>query len=395
MWRDTRRPLGDDVPMLGRSRRQELRFVTTPDGVRIAYARQGQGPPLVRAAHWLSHLEFDWQSPVWRDFLWQLADGRTLVRYDERGTGLSDREVADLSFEAMVGDLEVVVDTLGLERFSLLGMSQGGAISIAYAVRHPERVSALVLCGAYARGHEHPLRPVQQRDDAEILLNLIRAGWGTPDPKFRRVFASMFLPDGSGEHYEAFDALQRVSASAEVAYRLRSMFGQIDVTELSTQVRVPTLVMHARDDGVVPFEEGRLLASLIPGARFVPLEGRSHILLSGDPAARSFFAELKAFLTEVERSGPTGPSDSEADRDAAVGSLSARERDVMAMVVEGRTNQQIADALFLSPRTVERHLSNVYAKLGLEGKAARAGAAARLSRTLPSGPLPQRTSIPK
>jgi pimeloyl-ACP methyl ester carboxylesterase/DNA-binding CsgD family transcriptional regulator len=371
--------------MLGRSRRQELRFVTAPDGVRIAYARQGQGPPLVRAAHWLSHLEFDWQSPVWREFLTELATDRTLIRYDERGTGLSDRDVADLSFEAMVGDLEVVVDTIGLERFTLLGMSQGGAIGIAYAVKHPERVSALVLCGAYARGHEHRLRPAGQREDAEIMLRLIRAGWGTPDPKFRRVFASMFLPDGSPEQYEAFDALQRTSASPEIAYRLRSMFGQIDVTELCPQVSVPTLVMHVRDDGVVPFEEGRLLASLIPGARFVPLEGRGHILLPGHPATQRFFAELDAFLADLEVGRPPLASERGVGPDAALDALSARERDVMAMVVEGRTNQQIAAALFLSPRTVERHLSNVYTKLGLEGKAARAAAAARVSRALRSG----------
>ena len=179
---------------------------------------------MVRAAHWLSHLEFDWQSPVWHDFLTELMEGRTLVRYDERGTGLSDRDAADLSFEAMVNDLELIVDAIGLERFSLLGMSQGGAISIAYAVRHPERVSALVLCGAYARGHAHRGRSAQQLEEAQVLLEMIRVGWGTQDPKFRRVFASMFLPGGSSEQFDAFDDLQRVSASPDTAYRLRRIW---------------------------------------------------------------------------------------------------------------------------------------------------------------------------
>jgi pimeloyl-ACP methyl ester carboxylesterase/DNA-binding CsgD family transcriptional regulator len=359
--------------------RQDLRFVTAPDGVRIAYARQGQGRPLVRTAHWLSHLEFDWWSPIWRDFLAELSHDRTLVRYDTRGTGLSDRDVADLSFEAMVGDLETLVDALGFERVALLGMSQGGAISIAYAARHPDRVSALVLCGAYARGHAHAKRSLEQREEADVLLRLIRVGWGTEDPKFRRVFASMFLPDASPAQYAAFDQLQRVSASPETAYRLRAMFGTIDVLELCPLVDAPTLVMHARDDGVVPFEEGRLIASLIPGARFVPLEGRSHVLLPGEPAFREFFGELDLFLQRGEavpvRAG------SEHARDEPVETLTAREREVMAMVVEGRTNEEIAVALFLSYRTVERHLSNIYDKLGVAGKAARAAAAARVSRS--------------
>jgi pimeloyl-ACP methyl ester carboxylesterase/DNA-binding CsgD family transcriptional regulator len=354
----------------------QVRFVTAPDGIRIAYVQEGQGPPLVRAAHWLSHLEFDRWSPVWRDFLTELGRDRRLIRYDERGTGLSDRDVADLSFEAMVSDLEMLVDSLGLDRFALLGMSQGGAISIAYAARHPERVKALVLCGAYARGHSHRARAAEQRDEADVLLELIRVGWGSPDPKFRRVFAEMFFPEGSPEQFEAFDQLQRVSASPEVAHRLRAMFGTIDVTRLCAQVTAPTLVLHARDDGVVPFEEGRLIAALIPGARFVPLAGRNHVLLPGEPDAATFFRELRSFLAMVEPASGREAS----NHDAAVGTLSEREREVMAMVVQGSSNTQIAQALFLSDRTVERHLSNIYDKLGLEGKSARAAAAARISR---------------
>ena len=364
---------------------RQVRLVTAPDGVRIAVADAGTGPTLVRAAHWLSHLEFDRGSPIWRDFLDELGSGRHLVRYDERGTGLSDRDAADISFEAMVGDLETVVDALGLERFALLGMSQGAAISIAYAVRHPERVTGIVLCGGYARGHAHRGRTPEQQHEAELLLELIRMGWGTPNPKFRRVFATMFLPEGSPDQLAAFDELQRVSATPEVAYRLRSMFDGIDVTGLCPAVRAPTLVMHVRGDGVVPFDEGRLLAALIPRSRFVPLEGTGHILVPGGPAWRPFFDEVRAFLAATA-SGAAADEMIAAERstrpptDTAVQTLSDREREVMRLVTEGRSNAEIADALALSPRTVERHLSNVYAKLGIEGKAARAAAAARVSR---------------
>jgi pimeloyl-ACP methyl ester carboxylesterase/DNA-binding CsgD family transcriptional regulator len=360
---------------------QEVRFITAADGARLAWAREGTGPPLVRAAHWLSHLEFDRWSPLWRGFLGELALGRTLIRYDARGTGLSDRDVGDLSFEAMVGDLEVLADALDLERFALLGMSQGAAISIAYAARHPERVSALVLCGGYARGHAHRRRPADQRDEADLLLELIRVGWGTRDPKFRRVFATMFFPEGTPAELEAFDQLQRVSASGETAYRLRRMFGTIDVTGLCGQVRAPTLVMHARDDGVVPFEEGRLLASLIPGARFVPLEGRNHMLLPGSAAFDRFFEEMRRFLGGTERLDMATTASSDRERTSASEILTAREREVMVLVAAGRTNAEIAATLVLSERTIERHLSNVYSKLGVEGKSARAAAAAVVSRT--------------
>jgi DNA-binding CsgD family transcriptional regulator len=239
----------------------------------------------------------------------------------------------------------------------------------------------LVLCGAYARGHRHPDRGPQQQREADLLLDLIRIGWGTPDPKFRRVFASMFVPDGTPQILDAFDQLQRVSASAETAYRLRQMFGSIDVTSDLERVRAPTLVMHVREDGVVPFDEGRLIAASIHGARFVPLEGRGHILMPGTPASIRFFAELDEFLG----SDPVrhGAPDAATDRRASLARLSAREREILDLVAAGRTNDEIATELYLSPRTIERHLSNSYLKLDIGGKSARAAAAAIVSRSEP------------
>ncbi len=259
-------------------------------------------------------------------------------------------------------------------------MSQGGAIAIAYARRHPERVAGLVLCGAYARGHSHRGRSHQERAEADVLLELIRVGWGSSDAKFRSVFAAMFLPDGSAAQHDAFDQLQRVSASPEVAYRLRRLFGAIDVTAECAQVAVPSLVMHVADDRVVPMAEGELLARLIPNARFVVLEGRSHILLPGEPAFRRFFEELGRFVDHVELDGTPGSANRSQRTDAALELLSMREREVMVLVADGKSNFEIAELLGLSPRTIERHLSNVYLKLGVEGKSARAAAAARVSR---------------
>jgi DNA-binding CsgD family transcriptional regulator len=238
----------------------------------------------------------------------------------------------------------------------------------------------MVLCGGYARGHAHRGRTPDQQKDAEVMLELVRLGWGTPNPKFRRVFATMFLPDGTAAQTDSFDALQRASASPEVAYRLRRMFDGIDVTGICGQIRTPTLVMHVRDDAVVPFDEGRLLAALIPGSRFVPLAGRSHVMVPGVPAWERFFAELRAFVAEAEAASPAADG---ALPDLALASLSRREREVVRLVAEGRTNGEIADALVISPRTVERHLANIYGKLDVEGKAARAAAAARYSRSLP------------
>jgi pimeloyl-ACP methyl ester carboxylesterase/DNA-binding CsgD family transcriptional regulator len=354
---------------------QQIRFCTAPDGVRLAYAVHGGGPPLVRAATWLTHLDFDWESPLWRHWVEGLGDGHTVVRYDERGCGLSDREVGDLSLEAWVADLETVVDAAGLDHFALLGVSGGAAVALAYAARHPERLTHLVLYGGFARGRM--LRRPEDRLQQEALISAIRAGWTDPDPTFRHVFSMLFLPRGTPEQMAWFDELQRRSTSAATAVRLYDARGRIDVAGMAPRVTTRTLVLHARGDRVVAVDEGRLLAALIPDARLVLLESANHLLLSDEPAWSRFLSEVRAFLG-------TEPAPARPSVD-----LSARELEVLECVAAGLTNAAIAERLSLSIRTVERHLSNVYAKLRVSGKAGRAAAAARFShmREPPSSPL--------
>ncbi len=281
---------------------QEIRFCTTSDGVRLAYATAGEGRPMVRVATWLSHLEFDWRSPIWRHWLEELAKGHLLVRYDARGCGLSDWKVEDISFDAWVRDLELVVDTLGLERFVLLGISQGGAVSIEYTVRHPERVSQLVLYGIYARGWAK--REQSESEERRALLTLTKHGWGRDNPAYRQVFTTLFVPGATPEQMRWFNDLQRKSMSPENAVRFQTVTGNIDVLERLHQVTVPTLVLHSRDDAVCPFEEGRQVAALIPNARFVTLESRNHILLREEPAWETFVAEVRRFLGIKEAGSP-------------------------------------------------------------------------------------------
>lgn len=277
---------------------QKVQFCTASDGVRIAYALAGQGLPLVKAANWLNHLEYDWQSPIWRHLLHALAAEYQLIRYDERGNGLSDWDVEDISFEAFVRDLESVVDATGLKRFALLGISQGCAVSIAYAVRHPERVSHLVLYGGYSRGRRMRGSSAEV-ETADATLTLMRLGWGQENPAFRHIFTSLFIPGGTVEQMKWFDDLQRVTTSAENAVRIRSAMNNIDISELLKQVTVPTLVMHCHDDAVVPFEEGRMMAAHISGARFVALEGFNHLILPGEPALGRFLDAIRAFLKDA------------------------------------------------------------------------------------------------
>ena len=278
-----------------REEKQDIRFCITEDGVRIAFASAGDGPPLVKTANWLNHLEFDWQSPVWRHLLHELTADFRLIRYDERGNGLSDWKVEDLSIEALVHDLETVVDAAGLDRFPLLGISQGCAVAISYAVRHPQRVTCMVLHGGYAKGWRVRANP-SEIAKREAMLTLVREGWGQDNPAFRQIFTSWYIPDGSLEQMHWWNDLQRISTSPDNAVRLMIELGKIDVTHLLPQVAVPTLVLHSRDDAAVPFAAGRELATSIPGARFLSLDSRNHVILEQEPAWPRFRDEIRSFL---------------------------------------------------------------------------------------------------
>jgi pimeloyl-ACP methyl ester carboxylesterase/DNA-binding CsgD family transcriptional regulator len=339
---------------------QQIRFCAAADGARIAYATVGSGAPLVRAAHWMSHLEFDWESPVWRPWLTELARDRTLVRYDERACGLSDWEVREISFDAWVADLEAVVSAAGLARFALFGMSQGAAIAIAYAVRHPERVSQLLIFGGfvYGRARRGPL----QAEETRLEMDLARLGWGRENPAFRRHFTSQFLPEATLEEIRWFDDLQRVSASPENAARIIETSSGIDVADLLPRVAVPTLVLHAREDARIPFDQGRLIASAIPGARFVPLDSRNHVLLESEPAWPRFWQEVRAFLGAGRAVGK--------DRSAReFPDLTARERQVLELLARGLANDEIAERLGISAKTVRNQVSAVFDKLGVSTRA--------------------------
>jgi len=283
---------------------QHIRFCTSSDGTRIAYATVGQGPPLVRCLGWLTHLEYEWGNPLWRFFIDAMSRRYLFVRFDGRGMGLSDRRVSDYSLEAHVRDLEAVVDALGLERFALYGPSQGGPTAITYAVRHPERVSHLILYGSFARweGEFH----LEGRQQAEAMLTLVRQGWGSDMPAFRQFFTSLFMPDADIETIRAFNELQRVSASGDNVVDLMTAALDIDVRPLLPRVTVPTLVIHLRGDMVVPFESGRELATGIPGARFLSLDGRNHWPLPSEPVTAAMGKAIYEFLGEGEEAPAAG-----------------------------------------------------------------------------------------
>ena len=310
----------------------------------------------MKASNWLSHLEFDWQSPVWIHLIQELCRAHTLVRYDARGCGLSDWE-ADLSFEQSVRDLEAVVDACGLERFPLLGLSQGASIAIAYAVRHPERVSHLVLHGGYARGRLKWERSASSQEEAEMMIRLAEMGWGQHNPAFRQFFTTQFIPGGSPEQHQWWNELERISTSPRNAGRFMRVFNAVDVVDLLPRVSCPTLVLHGVDDARVPFEEGRLIATHIPGARFVPLETPNHLVLEHEPAWQRFVTELRAFLPSA------------AALPGQFGALTPRERDLVELIAQGRDNAQIAARLGVSAKTVRNHITSIFAKLEVENRA--------------------------
>jgi len=276
-------------------RAQRIGFCEVADGTKIAYASIGSGPPILKAANWLNHLEFDWSSPIWGSSFAELANRRTFIRYDERGCGLSDWEVKDLSFGAFVEDLEAVADTLGLDRFPLLGISQGCAVSVEYAVRHPERVTALILISGYAAGWRHLASPEEQAR-REAVLTLTELGWGTDNPAYRHIFSQTFMPDASAETLAWFDEFQRLTTSPKNAARFQDAFGHIDVRHRLREVRTPTIVLHSRYDQRIPLELGKAVADGIPGAEFAVLDSRNHILVDREPAWQVCVTAINAFL---------------------------------------------------------------------------------------------------
>jgi pimeloyl-ACP methyl ester carboxylesterase/DNA-binding CsgD family transcriptional regulator len=355
---------------MGSEVHQQIRFCRSDDGTRIAHARHGSGPPLVVVACWLSHLQHDWQSPVWRHFLDDLGAFTTLIRYDLRGHGLSDWSVDDFSMEAHLADLEAVVSAQGLDRFALMGMSGYSTVALAYAARHPERITRVVLYGGWPGFRQEMTDDDRLAEDA--WLAMIQAGWTRPDPTFRRVLTQQFIPGASEQQMRWFDDLQRMSASTENVIAARKVRRHFDVRDQLEQIRAPTLVLHAIGDHAVSFEFGREVATGLPDARLVPLQSENHILLADEPAWTAFRDELRDFMRpDRERATTATPGLSE---------LTAREREVLHLAADGRTNAEIAQALVLSVRTVERHLSNAYAKLGIGGKAARTAAVANLLR---------------
>ncbi len=339
----------------------EIRFCTAPDNVRIAYGTLGRGPPILKSARWMTHLELDRKSPLWRHWISELSDGRTLTTYDGRGYGLSDRNPSDLSFDAMVGDFEAVADAAGFERFPVVGFCHGGPIAIAYAARFPQRVSCLVLCGTYAQGRAKRDPSPHAQAEGELLLKLIELGWGEDNPAYRQVFTSKAIPGGTTEMFTAYNDLQRASTSPEVARRLAEVCWNIDVEHLLTNVACPTLVLHATRDALVPFEQGRSLAGLIPHARLVPLDSENHDLLETEPAWQTFVAEVQAFLAEHDLPA-------RHDHSLVMASLTKREYEVLNEVARGLSNNEIAQALHRSEKTVRNHVTSIFAKLDVTSR---------------------------
>ncbi|MCR2784394.1 MULTISPECIES: alpha/beta fold hydrolase [unclassified Microbacterium] len=353
---------------------QDIRFARSADGVGIAYAVHGSGPPLLIDACWLSHLQFDWESPVWRHYLVELGKIATVIRYDERGHGLSDRGVTDHSLRARVGDLEAVVADAGLDRFALMAMAQGGPVAIEYAARHPEHLTRLMFYGSYS-GAEAAATP----EELQLLAAfeaLIKVGWARPTSEFRRVFSSMMIPGGTEEQMRWIDDLQLRACDTETAVISRAQRQVSDSTWRLPELDLPTLVIHSRGDQMNEFHHARHLAANIRGAHLVALDSNNHVVLADEPAWPVFLHEVASFMAPDRHRSPDTVADDVA------GLISPRELDILRLAAGGYDNDAIAAALFLSVRTVERHLQNAYAKLGLSGRTARTAAVARLlSRT--------------
>jgi len=341
--------------------RQDIRFAQSADGTRIAWAAFGDGYPVVRAAHWFNHIEFDWQTPILRGWLDEWGARYRFHRYDGRGTGLSERGNVAISLDHLVADLEAVVDAAGLERFALWGQSQGGAVSIAYAARHPERVSHLVLLGAFSRGglRRHPTRA--QIEAMEAQVKLIEVGWGQEHEVFLQLFTSQIFTNATAEQQHHVNEMQRRCCSPEHAARLVTAYYDIDASAELARVRCPTLVLHCRGDMRAPFEqEGLFIASRIPGARFVPLESQTHIPVPGEPVFDQVLEEVDAFLPPRSAAVPEVPR---------ITGLTPRELSILELLARGLDNLQIAAHLDISEKTVRNNITAIFDKLAVENRA--------------------------
>ncbi len=335
--------------------RQELRFTHVASGAAIAWARSGQGPPLLRTGHWMTHVEFDAVSAIFRPWLERLGRSLTVLRYDERGCGLSGADTTPLGLEAAVEEISVVMDAAGLERAALLGISGGAAPAIAYAARHPQRVSQLVLLGSYSHGLWHRQPTPEQRAYVQAQIRLMELGWGVRNAPVQQFITASMIPDGTPEQVAALNEQQRRSCNGvRAAAFLQSRLG-LDVRAEIGQVRCPTLVLHAQGDAAVSVEHGREVAAAIPGARFESLATRNHVPLAGEPAFEHFCDAVTAFVDPVAI-----PHDG--------GAFTSRERKLLALVARGCDNLQIAAELGLADQTVRNALSALYARLGVEGR---------------------------
>jgi pimeloyl-ACP methyl ester carboxylesterase/DNA-binding CsgD family transcriptional regulator len=340
---------------------QPVLFCRASDGTSLAHCATGNGPPLVRVTAWLTHLKLEWTNPVWSHWLAALAPGRTLVRYDPRGCGLSDRSPADLSLHAMVEDLAAVVDNLALDALSLLGFGQGGVVAVAFAARHPERVRRLVLCGSYVQGALTERADPLKKREAEAVAQIIEVSWGRQAAPLRQILANLLMPGASPEQQQALSTLQRSSAYRQTAARLWRVLQSVDISDLARGVRAPTLVLHVSDDALVPADAGLQLASLIPHARHVAVTGKNHVLLEDEPAWPILLAEMQDFLSDE-----TGP-EAAAAQDVFAG-LTPRERHILELIARGLSNAEIAERLVITPKTVRNHVSHIYTALGVNSR---------------------------
>jgi len=341
---------------------QQIRFCTSRDGTRIAYATSGTGPPLVWSASWTHHLKLDWDSPVWRPWIALLAQRHTLVRYDWRGCGLSDREQVEFSFEKFVEDLEAVIEAAGLKQFVIFGISAGAAIGMTYAVRHPDRVSRLVLYASYARNSLADSPTPQQVEELQTRRKVMVLGWPNDTPAYGQFFTSLHLPDASTGQFQSFADLMRRTTSPANAIALLQVFSRIDVQEIVPKVRCPALVLHSRGDSIIRFEQGRSVAGLIPGAQLVLLESRNHVLVETESAWEQFVEALDDFL-------PKSPDKLTGAGDLLLDNLTVREHQVLELIARGLDNTTIGERLHISERTARNHVSTILGKLGVNSRA--------------------------